>query len=107
MADLQAVLMDNDALDDELQNRLLVGKAGILQTVMDGLGEYGKIGQNFLCLSTLLAELKVLFLLLLQSPALGGKLLAPVGEFLQAEDAGLVGIDQPPIGLIQARQACG
>ena len=34
MADLQAVLMDNDALDDELQNRLLVGKAGILQTVM-------------------------------------------------------------------------
>ena len=38
----------------------------------------------------------MVFVLLLQSAALGGKLLAPIGEFLQAEDPGLVGGEAAP-----------
>ena len=55
----------------------------------------------------LLAELKVLLLLPLQGSALVGKLRTPIGQFLQAEDPGLIGVDQPSIGLVQTRQARG
>ena len=107
MADLQAVLMHNDALNDELQNGLSVGKGGLLQAITDALGEGGNICQDLLGLSMLLAELKVLLLLLLQGSALFGELLTPIGQFLEAEDPGLIGVDQPSIGLVQARQARG
>jgi hypothetical protein len=107
MADLQAVLMHDDALNDELQNGLPVGKGGVLQAITDPLGEDGNIGQNLLGLSMLLAELNVLLLLPLQGSALVGKLLTPIGQFLQAEDPGLIGVDQPSIGLVQTRQARG
>lgn len=39
MADHQAALMHDEALDDELQNGLPVGKGGALQAIMDALGE--------------------------------------------------------------------
>ena len=97
MADLQAVLMHHDALNDELQNGLPVGKGGVLQAITDALGEDGNVGQNLLGLSMLLAELNVLLLLPLQGSALVGKLLTPIGQFLQAEDPGLIGVDQPSI----------
>ena len=84
MADLQAVLMHNDALNDELQNGLSVGKGGLLQAITDALGEGGNICQDLLGLSMLLAELKVLLLLLLQGSALFGELLTPIGQFLEA-----------------------
>ena len=73
MADLQAALMHDEALDDELQNGLPVGKGGALQAIMDALGEGSHVGQNLLGLGTLSTELKLLFLLLLQGSALVGR----------------------------------
>ena len=46
MADLQAALMHDEALDDELQNGLPVGKGGALQAIMDALGEGSHICQT-------------------------------------------------------------
>src|SRR5215212_9840575 len=44
MADLQTVLMNDDALDDELQDGLLVGEAGLVQAVVQARAERGEVG---------------------------------------------------------------
>ncbi len=43
MADLQAAFMDDDALDDELQDGLLVGKARLVEPAADALAEGGEV----------------------------------------------------------------
>ena len=55
MADLQTVLMNDDALDDELQNGLLVGKAGLVQAAVQAGAERGEIGCHRLRLDPALA----------------------------------------------------
>jgi transposase-like protein len=44
MADLQTVLMNNNALDDELQDGLLVGEAGLVQAAVQARAERGEVG---------------------------------------------------------------
>ena len=46
MADLQAALVHDDALDDELQNRLSVGKARLPQAAEHTLAEGGQVAQH-------------------------------------------------------------
>jgi transposase-like protein len=44
MADLQTVLMNDDALNDELQDGLLIGEAGLVQAVVQARAERGEVG---------------------------------------------------------------
>jgi hypothetical protein len=44
MADLQTVLMNDDALGDELQDGLLVGETGLVQAAVQARAECGEIG---------------------------------------------------------------
>jgi putative transposase len=44
MADLQTVLINDDALDDELQDGLLVGEAGLVQAAVQARAERGEVG---------------------------------------------------------------
>jgi transposase-like protein len=46
MADLQAALVHDDALDDELQNRLSVGKARLPEAAAHTLAEGGQVAQH-------------------------------------------------------------
>src|SRR5688500_19477079 len=46
VADLQAALVDDDALDDELQDDLLVGKARLLEAAADPVVKGGEIVQH-------------------------------------------------------------
>jgi transposase-like protein len=46
MADLQAVFVNDDALDDELQDSLLVGKARRVETAADAVAEGGQVIQH-------------------------------------------------------------
>jgi putative transposase len=55
MADLQAAVADDDALDDQLQDRLLVGEAGILQARVHAGAEGLQAGAYCLGLGALLA----------------------------------------------------
>ena len=55
MADLQAVFMDDDALDDELQDDLLVGEARLLEPAADPVAKGGEIIQHGLRLYLLAA----------------------------------------------------
>jgi putative transposase len=55
MADLQAAVADDDALDDQLQDRLLVGEAGILQARAHAGAEGLQAGPYRLGLGALLA----------------------------------------------------
>jgi len=65
MLDLQAVVVDDDALDDQLQDRLSLCGAGGLQPRADALGETSQADQCLLSLKLLLSQAKVLLMLLL------------------------------------------
>jgi putative transposase len=55
MADLQAVVMNDDALDDELQDGLLVGEGGIVQSFPNTLAEGRQLSHDLLGFGTLVA----------------------------------------------------
>jgi len=55
VADLQRVLAHDNALNQELQDRLLVGEAGVLESTADPRAESGQIGQHRLGLLPLVA----------------------------------------------------
>ena len=55
MADLQTVLMNDDALDDELQDGLLVGEAGLVQAAVQARVERREISCHRLRLDPALA----------------------------------------------------
>ena len=55
MADRQAAGADDDALDDELQDRLLVGEARLVQAPVNASAECFQAGADGLGLDALLA----------------------------------------------------
>src|ERR1700757_2304128 len=55
MTDLQTVLMNDDAFDDQLQDSLPIGKAGLVQTAVQARAERGEIGCHRLRLDLVLA----------------------------------------------------
>jgi hypothetical protein len=55
VADLQAVLVNDDALHDELQDRLLLGERGLIQPAAHTFAERGQVAQDLLGLGALAA----------------------------------------------------
>src|SRR4051812_49187884 len=92
MADLQTVVADDDALDDELQDRLLVGKRRLVQAGVNAITKRLQAGANGLGLDALATEVIALLLLALQGPALVSQMAAPLRQLGQGHRAGLVGV---------------
>ena len=55
MADLQPAVADDDALDQQLQDRLPVGEAGLVEAVSHTAAELRQVGADRLGLQPLLA----------------------------------------------------
>ena len=102
MADFQRVSMDDDALDDELQDGLALTEVGILEPRTDPLAECGHVHQHRLRANALFCQVAVLVALLHGSALLLGNYPAPLGQLLEADHRGLVGLEQP---LVSPRQA--
>src|SRR5919199_1918385 len=107
MADLQRVLMDNDTLDEQPQDRLLIGERRRRQSLLDALTEGGQLGQDRLGLRPLAAQPRLLLPLLFDRLPVPGHLLAALGQFGERDDAGLVAIEQAPLFPPEALQAGG
>src|SRR3954464_15231531 len=92
MADLQTTVADDDTLDDELQDRLLVGKRRLVQAGVNAITKRLQAGANDLGLDALATEVIALLLLTLQGPALVSQMAAPLRQLDQGHCAGLVGV---------------
>src|SRR3954466_7007635 len=92
MADLQTAVADDDALDDELQDRLLVGERRLVQAGVNAITKRLQAGANGLGLEALATEVIALLLLALQDQALVSQLVAPLRQLGQGHRAGLVGV---------------
>ena len=62
MADLQTAVADDDALDDELQDRLLVGERRLVQAGVNAITKRLQAGANSLGLDALATEVIALLL---------------------------------------------
>src|SRR3954469_9195107 len=102
MVDLQRVFVDDDALDDELQDGLALAEVGILEPRADPLAERGHVRQHRLDANALFGQVAVLVALLRGGLVLLGDRPAPLGQLLEADHLGLVGLEQPPAGPRQA-----
>src|SRR5512143_1243293 len=105
MADLQAIGVDDDALDDELQEGLFVGQRGLPQACLDARAKGHKALQSLFGPGALLAQPTLLILLAFEGVALLGDLLTALGQLRQADDPGLVGVQQARIGAPEPLQA--
>src|SRR3954471_17349063 len=92
MAGLQTAVADDDALDDELQDRLLVGKRRFVQAGVNAITKRLQAGANGLGLDALATEVIALLLLALQGQALVSQMVAPLRQLGQGHRAGLVGV---------------
>src|SRR4051794_37206707 len=92
MADLQTTVADDDTLDDELQDRLLVGERRFVQAGVNAITKRLQAGANGLGLDALATEVIALLLLTLQGQALVSQMAAPLRQLGQGHRAGLVGV---------------
>src|SRR3954447_25713255 len=92
MADLQTAVADDDTLDDELQDRLFVGKRRLVQAGVNAITKRLQAGANGLGLDALATEVIALLLLTLQGQALVSQMAAPLRQLGQGHRAGLVGV---------------
>jgi hypothetical protein len=92
MTDLQAAVVNDDAVDDQLQESLPVLKRGIVQPDLNPLAERPQIGHHRLSLAPLVAQATLLLELKIQGMTLVGQLPAAVLQFLQADHFRLVSI---------------
>jgi hypothetical protein len=97
MTDLQAAVVNDDAVDDQLQESLPVLKRGIVQPDLNPLAERPQIGHHRLSLAPLVAQATLLLELKIQGMTLVGQLPAAVLQFLQADHFRLVSIQQAPV----------
>ena len=102
MVDLQRVFVDDDALDDELQDSLALAEVGLLEPRADPPAERGHVRQHRLDANALVGQAAVLVALLRGGLLLLGDRPAPLGQLLEADHLGLVGLEQPPVGPRQA-----
>ena len=101
MPHLQVVIVDDDALDQQLQDHLLLLERSRVNASPDALTEGRQVGEHRLGLRPFLPQLGLLRLLLLHRLLPPRQLPSAVGQFLQREDAHLVRIDQAPVFLPQ------
>jgi hypothetical protein len=97
--------VDDDALDDELQDGLLVGERGVVEPAAHARAERRQVRQDLAGLGPLLAWAALLVQLPAQGAALVGQLPPPLGQLLQADHLRLVGVEQPVVGARQALEA--
>src|SRR3954454_23936976 len=97
MADLQRVLMDNDTLDEQVQDRLLIGDRRRRQTLLDALTEGGQLGQDRVSLRPLAAQPRLLLPLLFDRLPVPGHLLAALRPVRERDYASLVAIEYGPV----------
>src|SRR5215217_4591998 len=93
MLDLQCVVVDDDALDDQLEYRLPLAWIGCVQPGADAPAERGKARQCLTCLQSLIAEPKQPLVLLLGQVALLGEGSPLARQFIQADHLSLVGLE--------------
>ena len=94
MTDLQTAFADDDAFDHQLQDGLLVGECRLMKAGSDALAKCRQVAPDRLDLYPLLAQPIPFLLLMHQAPPLLGEAGAPFGQLVQADGAGLVGIEQ-------------
>ena len=101
MADLQFPLPHDHALDQQLQDLLLLRQRRPVQPGPDPLAERRQVRQHRPGARRLLAEPRLLLSLLGQGRPPLDDSPAAQAEFLQADDLRLVGVDQPPLLALQ------
>jgi hypothetical protein len=106
MLDLQGVvLMKDDALDHQLQDSLPFGDADRLQAGTDAFAEGAQVRQSFAALSLFRTQAAVLFVPLLKDAPLLGQGATLLGQFVEADHLGLVGLQKAAVGTVQPIQA--
>ena len=103
MTDLQRVFTHDDALDDELQDGLSVGKGGVPQPPLAAFAEGGQVRDHLPRIRPLLTQL--LDVLQRHGLALIDQMSAALREFVKSQYTGLVGIQKALSGLVQTAQA--
>lgn len=106
MTDLQAAVVNDDALDDELQEHLPVGRRSLIQPGPNPLAERRQVRHDCLGLGALFAQAALLLDLKVEGFALIGQLPAPLLQFLQTDHLQLVSVEQTPVRTRQPIQAC-
>jgi hypothetical protein len=95
MPHLQVVIVDDDPLDEKRQDPSLLVGGRILHACLNACAEGGEVGEHCLGLRTFLPQRDLLCLLLRDRLPAERHLPPTVSEFLQADDARLIGIQQP------------
>jgi hypothetical protein len=101
MANLQRILLYYDPLDQELQDRLALLERRLGQAALNPRAEGAEIVQHFLGAEPFLAQAHPLFLLLAERVPALLQVLPPLGQLLQRDHFGLVGIEQAPLFALQ------
>jgi hypothetical protein len=101
MLDLQGVVVDDDALDNQPQDSLALAKISGLQSATDTLAERGQVGECFVCLEPLLVKAALPVILLLRQLALLEECSSLAGQLIEGDHLGLVGIKKPTVGSFQ------
>jgi hypothetical protein len=107
VADLNRVVVDDDALDQEPEDGLLLGERDPPKSVADALAECRQVSQDFLSAGALPAQSCLLLAFGQQSLAAMGDLLTSLGEFGQVDNPRLVGINQALFFPFRADDASG
>jgi hypothetical protein len=93
VTDLQRLLPNDHALDQQLQERLLVLEARSVQATADSLAEDAEVAQDPLCMSRFSDQSQLLLVLLGQDEAAFRKAATTLVQFLQADDRRLVRVN--------------
>src|SRR5262249_51053488 len=102
--DLQRVLPYDDALDQQLQESLLVGQGRVLQPATDALAKRLQVSPDFLSRAPLTPQARELLALGSERLATTGELLTALFQLRQIDDFGLVGVEQAPLLAIEPPQ---
>jgi hypothetical protein len=106
MTDLQAVVVNDDALDDELQESLFVGGRSLVQPILNPLAERRQVRHHRLGLGALFAQAAALLDLKVEGVTLISQLPAPLLQLLQADHLRLIGVEQTPVRARQPIETC-
>jgi hypothetical protein len=102
VADLQRVLPYDDALDEQLQELLLLPQGRLLQPTADALAERLQVRPDFLGRTPRALEARQLLALGGEGLPADGDLLAALFQLLQVDDIGLVGVEQALLLALEA-----
>src|SRR4051812_49193881 len=95
VTDLQRLLPHDHALDQQLQDRLLLLQARPVQAAADSLAESSEVAQDPLGMGRPSDQPQLLLVLLIKDEAALGKSATALIQFLQADDRRLIRVDQP------------